>query len=250
MTTSAPSRTQAERADQTRARILEAALREFSSHGLAGARTDQIAAAAGVNKALLYYYFESKENLYIAALESAAARVRDSSMAVFLRDASAGERILRTALNHFDRIVSQREFQRLMQLEMMRIHQGESGALPILVKRVFAPMHAMLQSLVREGIASGELIDVDEWQIPMVALGANVFYFLSAPVWRLVLPFDPMTPEAILARRRAAIEFLGQALFVDRAHGGELAARVLADTPEPELRLDSHLFGGRDERKK
>jgi len=250
MTASAPSRTQAERADQTRARILEAALREFSSHGLAGARTDQIAAAAGVNKALLYYYFESKENLYIAALESAAARVRDSSMAVFLRDASAGERILRTALNHFDRIVSQREFQRLMQLEMMRIHQGESGALPILVKRVFAPMHAMLQSLVREGIASGELIDVDEWQIPMVALGANVFYFLSAPVWRLVLPFDPMTPEAILARRRAAIEFLGQALFVDRAHGGELAARVLADTPEPELRLDSHLFGGRDERKK
>jgi TetR/AcrR family transcriptional regulator len=250
MTSSAPSRTQAERADQTRARILEAALREFSSHGLAGARTDQIAAAAGVNKALLYYYFESKENLYIAALETAAARVRDSSMAVFLRDASAGERILRTALNHFDRIVSQREFQRLMQLEMMRMHQGESAALPILVKRVFAPMHAMLQSLVREGIASGELIDVDVWQIPMVALGANVFYFLSAPVWRLVLPFDPMTPEAILARRRAAIEFLGQALFVDRAHGGELASRVLADTPEPELKLDSNLFGGNDERTK
>src|ERR1035437_986415 len=104
MTGTPLSRTQAERADQTRARILDAELQEFSAHGLAGARTEQIAAAAGVNKALLYYYFESKENLYIAALEMIAAKVRDRSMSVFLRQASAGERLLRAALEHFDRI--------------------------------------------------------------------------------------------------------------------------------------------------
>ena len=67
----------AERSAETRSRILDAALREFSAHGLAGARTEQIAAAAGVNKALIYYYFESKEKLYLAALELAAGRVRD-----------------------------------------------------------------------------------------------------------------------------------------------------------------------------
>src|SRR5580658_8383345 len=199
-------RTQAERAEDARARILEAALREFSAHGLAGARTEQIAEAAGVNKALLYYYFESKENLYMAALEMASGRVRDSSMAVFLRDATPGERVLRTALNHFDRILGQREFQSLMQQEMMRLHQGsESGALPILVKRVFGPMHAMFQALIREGIVSGELIDVDWLQIVLAALGGNVFYFLSAPVWRMVLPFEPLAPDAIAARRKAAV---------------------------------------------
>jgi len=250
MTPEAQPRTQAERADQARARILEAALREFSAHGLAGGRTEQIAEAAGVNKALLYYYFESKENLYIAALEMAAGRVRDSSMAVFLRDASPGERVVRTALNHFDRVLSQREFQSLMQQEMMRMHQGESGALPILVKRVFAPMHAMFQALVREGVANGELIDVDWLQIVLAALGANVFYFLSAPVWRLVLPFEPLAPDAIAARRKAAVEFLGQALFLDRARGAEVAARVLADTPVPELNVDPKMFGVKDERKK
>ena len=95
-------------------------------NGLAGARTDQIAAAAGVNKALLYYYFESKENLYIAALEMIAGEIRDSSMAVFLREPAPGERVLRTALDHFDRILAQREFQSLMQQEMMRLHKGES----------------------------------------------------------------------------------------------------------------------------
>jgi TetR/AcrR family transcriptional regulator len=246
MAAATPSRSQAERADQARTRILEAALTEFSSKGLAGARTEQIADAAGVNKALLYYYFESKEKLYEAALEMAAAKVRDRSMAVFLSESSAGERVLRTALDHFDRIVSQREFQSLMQQEMMRLHQGESNALPILVKRVFGPLQAMFQALVREGIASGELIDVDWLQIPLAALGANVFYFLSAPVWRLVLTFEPLDPEALVARRKAAIEFLGLALFTDRAHGAELAARVLADTPGPD-KLDPMIFGRKDE---
>jgi TetR/AcrR family transcriptional regulator len=241
-----PTRTQAERADQTRARILDAALQEFSAHGLAGARTEQIAEAAGVNKALLFYYFGSKEKLYEAALDAAAAKVRDRTMAIFLREASAGERVLRTALDHFDRVVSQREFQRLMQQEMMRLHQDESNALPIIVKRVFGPMQAMFQSLVREGIGSGELIDVDWLQIPLASLGANVFYFLSAPVWRLILPYDPFDPEVLIARRKAAIEFLGQALFIDRAHGAELAARVLADTPVPD-KLDPMIFGRKDE---
>jgi TetR/AcrR family transcriptional regulator len=224
----------AERLAEARSRILDAALREFSAHGLAGARTEQIAAAARVNKALIYYYFESKEKLYLAALELAAGRVRDRGMAVFLRDASPGERILRTALDHFDRILTQQEFQSLMQQEMMRLHKGEQGALPLLVKRVFSPLQAVFQSLVREGIASGELIDVDWLQIPLAALGANVFYFLSAPVWRLAMaPFEPFDVEVLRARRVALVKFLGQAIFVDRKHGAELAKRVLADTPMP-----------------
>ncbi len=223
----------AERSADTRARILEAALAEFAAHGLAGARTEHIAAAAGVNKALLYYYFDSKEKLYLAAFEMVAGRVRDSSMAVFLRDASPGEKFLRTALNHFDRILSQGEFQSLMQQEMMRLHKGEQGALPILVKRVFGPLQTMLQALVREGIASGELIEVDWMQILLAALGANAFYFLSAPVWRLSMPFEPFDPEVLQARRVALVEFLGQAIFNDRKHGAKLARRVLADTPMP-----------------
>jgi len=225
---------QAERAAETRARILDAALSEFAAHGLAGARTEHIAAAAGVNKALLYYYFESKEKLYAAALEMVSARVRDRSMAVFLRDATPGERLVRAALDHFDRILTQREFQSLMQQEMMRLHKGEQGELPILVKRIFAPLQTMFFSMVREGIASGELIETDWMQIILSALGSNVFYFLSAPVWRLVTPLEPFDQEVLRARRVALVEFLGQAIFQDRKHGAEVAARVLEDTPMPE----------------
>jgi TetR/AcrR family transcriptional regulator len=235
MTQHSTTEAQAERSAETRSRILDAALSEFAANGLAGARTEQIAVAAGVNKALLYYYFESKEKLYSAALEMVSARVRDRSMAVFLRDASSGERMLRAALDHFDRILTQREFQTLMQHEMMRLHKGEEGELMILVKRIFAPLHAMFQSMVREGIASGELVEADWFQMVLTALGGNVFYFLSAPIWRHILPFEPFDREVLQTRRVALVEFLGKAIFQDREHGSELAARVLEDTPMPEF---------------
>ena len=233
MTIHPTNEVQADRSAETRSRILDAALQEFAANGLAGARTEQIAAAAGVNKALLYYYFESKEKLYAAALEIVSARVRDRSMEVLLREASPGERLLRAALEHFDRILTQREFQSLMQQEMIRLRKGEEGVLPILVKRIFAPLQAMLQSLVREGIASGELIEAEWLQIVLATLGANIFYFLSAPVWRLIMPIEPFDPEVLRARRVALVEFLGKAIFQDRKHGAELAARVLGDTPMP-----------------
>jgi TetR/AcrR family transcriptional regulator len=245
--TAQPKNEPSDRSTETRSRILDAALSEFSANGLAGARTERIAAAAGVNKALLYYYFDSKEKLYLAALEMIAAKVRDSSMAVFLRDGTAGERILRAALNHFDRILAQQEFQSLMQQEMMRLHKGESGAMPVLVKRVFAPVMTMFQAMLREGITSGELINVDWMQILLSALGANVFYFLSAPVWRLLAPFEPFAPVALAARRKALVEFLGQALFLDRRHGAEMAARVFADTPMPEVKGDRLKVWRKDE---
>lgn len=239
--------TQAERSAETRTRILEAALSDFAAHGLAGARTERIAAAAGVNKALLYYYFDSKEKLYTAALELSATRIRDSSMAVFLSPGTPGERILRTALNHFDRIIGQQEFQSMMQQEMIRLHKGESEAMAIVIKRVFAPMMTMFQALVREGIASGELIDVDWLQMHLTTLGANVFYFLSSPIWRKLLIVDPLAPDVLAGRRGEIVRFLGQAIFVDRHHGAEVAKRVLANTPMPEVTGAWPFMGGKSE---
>lgn len=228
------SRNQADRADQTRTRILEAAITEFSENGLAGARTDQIALAAGVNKALLYYYFRSKEALYTAGLELVSKRVVSQSLAVMGSERSAGERLVRFTLNHFDRIHSQRAFQNLMQQEMMRLRQGEESELGSLVEKVFRPMMNPLKELLAEGIRTRELVRVDAWQMMYAALGANVFYFLSGPVMGILQGKNPFERKALKARRKAAIQYLGQTVFVDRRHGARVAARVLAQTPMPE----------------
>lgn len=64
-------------AEATKERILEAALAEFSAHGIAGARVDRIAQAAGCNKNLIYIYFEDKETLFTTVLSKHLMRVHE-----------------------------------------------------------------------------------------------------------------------------------------------------------------------------
>jgi TetR/AcrR family transcriptional regulator len=170
-------------------------------------------------------------------LEAVAEGVQASSMAVLESNVSAGERLLQLALNHFDRIYSNQAFQSLMQQEMIRLHRGEENALTPLSEKLFRPQWLRVQALVKEAIAAGELIAVEWSQIIYAGLGANVFYFLSAPVTKLSQGFDPLERSALEFRRKAAIEFLGQAVFVDRQLGARLATQVLASTPMPESSL-------------
>ena len=233
-----PTRTQCERADQTRARILAAATRQFSENGLAGARTEQIAEAAGVNKALLYYYFQSKEKLYAAAMESAFEEVRLDTEAILSAETSVGERLVQMNLNNFDRSYARPAMRTLMQQEMVRLHEGDENQLAGMARKFFRPLWVMIHELLKEGIASGELIAVDPQQIRYASLGANVFYFLTAPLTKLAFDINPMEKSALEYRRQAVVEYLGQAIFVDREHGARVAARVLANTPMPPIDKD------------
>ena len=235
MTISATIRTQTERADQTRARILDAAVLQFSANGLAGARTEQIAEEAGVNKALLYYYFTSKEDLYAAALEFVFESVRADSVNVLEADASAGERFVQIVLQNFDRSYSHPSWRTLMQQEMVRLHRGEENSLAPMAEKFFRPLWTMIDKLLEEGISSGELIRVDPTQMRYAALGANLLYYLTAPLIRLAFHTEPLERSALERQRKAAVEFLGQAIFIDREHGTRVAERVLAATPMPEI---------------
>jgi TetR/AcrR family transcriptional regulator len=230
-----PTRTQCERADQTRARILAAAICQFSQNGLAGARTEQIAEDADVNKALIYYYFQSKEKLYAAAIEFAFEEVKVDTETILNSKTSAGERLVQMTLNNFDRSYSHPSMKSLMQQEMVRLHQGEENRLATMAQKFFRPLWGMIQQLLEEGIASGELIPVDPQQIRYASLGANVFYFLTAPLTKLAFGINPLEKSELEHRRRAAVEYLGQAIFIDREHGARVAERVLAATLMPEI---------------
>jgi AcrR family transcriptional regulator len=228
---------QRDRSDQTRHRILASAIKEFSTHGLAGARTDTIARSAKVNKALLYYYFKSKEALYIATFEEMVGNVVKSTTAVFEQRCTAGEHILRLALNHFDRILTQHEFQSLMQQEMIRFRIGKSTALPMIARTAFTPLLIRMRNTVRQGISTGELIPLDWMQVVYSSFGANVFFFLSAPMMHVALAaasFEPFARATLASRRRSAVQFLANAIFVDRTQGQKLARRVLAAMPMPQ----------------
>src|SRR5215471_4144707 len=105
--------------EQSRAAILQAAVREFAEKGLAGARTDSIAAAASVNKALLYYYFHSKEDLYSAVIDQVFAGLKQRVFAALAQDVPPRDKIVAYVSAYFDYISTHPLYPKLGQREMM-----------------------------------------------------------------------------------------------------------------------------------
>src|ERR1700744_4857290 len=91
-----------QRSAETRVAILTAAANIFAKDGLAGARTDAIAAAAGVNKALLYYYFRSKESLYEAVVDDQFAEFNRQALELLAGPGPARAVLLGYVELHFD----------------------------------------------------------------------------------------------------------------------------------------------------
>src|SRR5260370_16189001 len=87
---------------ETRSAILGAAMHEFAEEGIAGARMEAIAAAAGVNKALLHYYFHDKERLYGEALDHVFATLFQRMDEAHDRDLPSQAEIMAYAAAHFD----------------------------------------------------------------------------------------------------------------------------------------------------
>lgn len=221
------------RSDDARTALLWAAIAEFAERGEAGARTEAIAKAAGVNKALLHYYFGTKEGLYAAALDAILAGLKERYLGILEGPGSAGERMLRYLLASFDRMAASRDHARVLGHEMMRARAGESTSLPRMVQGYFAPLNAAVCRTLEEGMASGEFQRLDPAQTALSLTGANLFYFLSAPVFTEITGRDPRDPD-LLAQRRVALLDLGvSVLFEDRAAGHRRSRALLAESTLP-----------------
>jgi len=208
------------RPEQSRAAILQAAVREFAHEGIAGARTDAITRAAKVNKALLYYYFKDKEALYGAVLDQVFGGLIACVGEVLSRDLPPREKILAYAGAHFDYVATHPLYPRIVQGEMMGAGRGRASQLEPIVKKYFRPLFGRVAQVLREGQAAGEFRAVDPLHFVPSMIAVIVFYFTSAPVMRLMSGKDPMSPERVAARRAAVLDFISAALF--QRSGGKL----------------------------
>ncbi|HYA26100.1 MAG TPA: TetR/AcrR family transcriptional regulator [Terriglobales bacterium] len=198
--------------EQSRAVILQAAIREFAQRGIAGARTDAIAHAAQVNKALLYYYFRDKETLYGAALDHAFGQMGEHLLEVLDRNLSPRDKVLTYVGAYFDYIASHKFNRDLVQMEMMRSGHG-SPHLKRIAKQYFQPLFVRLSEVIRNGIAAGEFRAINPMQFVPSMVALVVFYFISAPVMKTVAGFDPLSRGRIAERRTAVLDFIAAALF-------------------------------------
>lgn len=197
--------------EKTRATILATAERIFAQTGLAGARTDAIAKAAGVNKALLYYYFKSKEGLYEAVVEDHFRRFNEQALALLGSSGTARDVLLRYVSLHFDFITEHRQSAPLFQQFMMAGGKRTER----LIRKYFRPRSEAVTKLLERGVRAGEFRRTDLFHTAVSIISLIVFYFSAAPVLQLLGHSNTHSAENLKLRKREVLDFIRHALFTN-----------------------------------
>jgi AcrR family transcriptional regulator len=195
----------AEEEEGTRDKILNVALQEFSRRGLSGARIDTIAAESGINKGMIYYYFGSKEDLYVAALEESYRRFRQIE-SDFHRESLAPVDALRALVGaSFDFHAAHPEFIRMVMSE--NINHGEYIRKIPELRAINRSAITVLESLCRRGIADGVFrADVDPVDLHMTISALSFYDVSNRHTFSFIFDRDLGAPEVHAARRESVID--------------------------------------------
>ncbi|HRD97391.1 MAG TPA: TetR/AcrR family transcriptional regulator [Rubrivivax sp.] len=204
----APTRISAPRdPEQTRARILAAAKAEFARVGLGGARVDRIAALAGANKRMLYYYFGNKDELFRAVLEAAYEHIRESEKALHLDAFDPREAIQRLVAFTWNYYLEHPEFLSLLNSE--NLHQAEHLRQSTRVRRMHSPFVAMISDIVERGAQAGVFRSgVDAVQLYISIAGLAYFYLANNHTLSAIFGRDLKARRARDARLAHMTEFV------------------------------------------
>lgn len=194
---------------ETRAAILRAAERIFAEEGLDGARTEAIAAAAGVNKALLYYYFRSKDDLFQSVIESHMKAFRDRALAVLGTSGPARAILLRYVSMQFDFVSGRPYYPRIFQRLMMM----GSEELSRLAREYSAPLARAVTGLIERGIREGEFRPVDPLHTAISLASLINFYFSAARMVEILARLNPYDKRQLKRRKQVVLDFIRHGLF-------------------------------------
>jgi AcrR family transcriptional regulator len=191
--------------DRTRADILEVATREFADKGFAGARVDEIAAKTSTTKRMIYYYFDSKERLYVAALEHAYAVIRSVEQELDVEHLEPAEAVRRLAALTFDHHESHPDFIRLVSIE--NIHNAEYISRSEMLPGLATPALDVLGRILERGRDDGVFRDdVDPLDVHMLISAYCVFRTANRHTFRAIFTRDLLDP----ARREHYRTMLGE----------------------------------------
>ena len=197
--------------DGTRQRILEAALEEFSRHGLGGARVDRIAERAGANKRMLYYYFGDKDGLFLAALEHSYAQIRSAERALDLAHRDPREAVKRLVEFTWRYYLDHPEFMTLLNSE--NLHKGRHVSRSKRVRDMHTTLTETLRAVLRKGEAQGLFRKgVDPVQLYISIAGEGYFYLSNRYTLSRIFDRDLMAPRALAGRARHITQMILNAL--------------------------------------
>lgn len=187
-------------------RILAAAAAEFAERGFGGARVDRIARRARINKAMLYYHFRSKQELYRTLLRRTFTGAAEHVRAVGASGGSASERIDRV-LSAFAAFIRDHDFFPAIMLREV----AEGGAhLDRKTLRALVSVPRAFFAILQDGIAAGVFRPIDPTVAYFSMLAPVVFYLAAGPIRREVtahrlMNLGKLTPEDFVRELQEAL---------------------------------------------
>jgi TetR/AcrR family transcriptional regulator len=195
----------------TKRKLLTAARREFARNGLAGARVDEIAARAGVNKQLVYHYFGDKDALYLAVLEWVYEEIREQERKLNLEGLPPERAIKKLIEASFDHLAAHPDFIVLLNDE------NRGGARHVRGSRRIEAMHSPLVSIVSkilsEGVREGSFRrGVNPLHLYISIAGLSYFFFSNTPTLSAIFRKDLSSQAAQRGRRKHVVDLVLQSL--------------------------------------
>jgi AcrR family transcriptional regulator len=201
----APSRTNDP--DRTRADILQVAMTEFADKGLSGARIDAIADATRTSKRMIYYYFESKEGLYLAVLEEAYRRIRRTEGDLQLDNLPPEDALRRLVEFTFDHHAGNEEFIRIVMNE--NIERGKYLSQSQIIEDLNVPAIDAIGRIYERGRAAGVFREgLDPIDIHASISALTFFNVSNQYSFGRIFKRDLATSAARAVRRANIVEML------------------------------------------
>lgn len=193
--------------ERTREAILQAALLEFGEKGLAGARIDAIAAATDTSKRMIYYYFGSKDGLYLAALEQSYAGVRDRESRLHLDDMDPETALRCLVTVTFDHHLGNENYIRIVMSE--NINRGRYLAQSTRIQELNRPAITMLHTIYERGVADGVFrAGLDATDIHASISALSFFNVSNRHTFGLIFQQDNDSPAYVAKRRENIVQMV------------------------------------------
>jgi AcrR family transcriptional regulator len=191
--------------DATRLRILNAAKSEFARKGLGGARVDDIASRAKINKRMLYHYFGNKEELFQRTLEDAYGSFRKAEAELMIEQDEPISALRRLMTFTWEYYVANPEFITLVNSE--NLHRAKHIKKSDMMDALNKPFVLRMQRLLERGVAQGLFrADLDPVQVLIALSGLGFHYLTNRHTGAIVYGRDLMSEDAKTARLKFNID--------------------------------------------
>jgi AcrR family transcriptional regulator len=190
-----------ERAARTRSDILDVATAEFAANGYAGARVDEIAARTRTTKRMIYYYFGSKDGLYLAVLERAYAQIRQVERGIQVDELSPEEALRTIAEATYAHHTTHEAFIQLVSIE--NIHRAEHLRRSETILRENVTAITLLEKVIERGVRAGTFRDdVDAVDVHMAISAYACFHVANRHTFAAIFDRDMLDPALQDSHRR------------------------------------------------